>query len=38
MLLLLNQEKVFGNLNIHGHINFFHVVQILSNVNIFIQL
>jgi len=34
MLLLLNREKVFGNLNIHGHINFVHVVQMLSNVNI----
>jgi hypothetical protein len=34
MLLLRKLEEMFGILNIHGQINFVHVAQIWSNVNL----
>lgn len=34
MLLLHNREETFGILSMHGHIDFFRVVQTRNNVNI----
>lgn len=37
MLLRLNQEEMFGILNIHGHMNFAHVPMTWNNVKTFLS-